>query len=53
MKTQMDKLKSRIRELGSLLAEEEESGVHLSNWYNRKKEHDFLLQKLYKKEKKT
>ena len=48
-----DNLKHKIRELAHLLAYEEESEHHLKNWYNRKREHAYLLKKLYKLEKKS
>ena len=48
-----DNLKQKIRELGHLLAYEEEAGHHLKNWYTRKREHGYLLKKLYQLERKV
>ena len=48
-----DNLKLKIRELGHLLAYEEEIGHRFKSWYARKKEHDFLLHKLYRLENKA
>ena len=48
-----DNLKQKIRELGHLLAYEEEAEHKFKNWYSRKKEHDFLLKKLYRLENKV
>ena len=48
-----DNLKLKIRELGHLLAYEEEAEHKFKNWYARKKEHDFLLKKLYRLESKA
>jgi hypothetical protein len=48
-----DKLKARIRELGHLLAYEEEVGHRFKDWYSRKTEHDKLLRKLYRTENKV
>ena len=48
-----DNLKQKIRELGHLLAYEEEAGHHLKNWYARKREHGYLLKKLYQLERKV
>tara|TARA_Y100000593_G_scaffold72582_1_gene133287 strand:+ start:1004 stop:1159 length:156 start_codon:yes stop_codon:yes gene_type:complete len=48
-----DNLKQKIRELGHLLAYEEEADHHLKNWYARKREHGYLLKKLYQLERKV
>ena len=48
-----DNLKRKIRELAHLLAYEEEADHKFKNWYPRKKEHDFLLNKLYTLEKRA
>mgnify|MGYP001218318865 CR=1 FL=1 len=53
MSKDLEKIRSRLRLLASLLAEEEEAELHLSNWRSRKEEHDYLLEKLYKLEKRT
>ena len=45
-----DNLKAKIRELAHSLAYEEEIEHKFANWYSRKKEHDFLLEKLYRLE---
>jgi|TARA_B100002019_G_scaffold88104_1_gene76343 hypothetical protein len=49
----LEELKQKVRQLGHLLATEEEAKVHLGKWYERKKLHDDLLEKLYKLEKRT
>ena len=46
-----DNLKQKIRELGYLLAYEEEIEHRFANHYNRKREHSYLLKKLYQLEK--
>ena len=46
-----DNLKKKIRELAHSLAYEEEIQHKFKGWYSRKKEHDFLLNKLYRLEK--
>jgi len=46
-----DNLKQKIRELAHSLAYEEEIEHKFKGWYSRKKEHDFLLNKLYRLEK--
>ena len=46
-------LKKKIRELGHLLAYEEEAEHKFKNWWGRKKEHDYLLEKLNRLEKRT
>ena len=46
-------LKQKIRELAHLLAYEEEADHRMAQWYSRKKEHSYLLKKLYKLEKKA
>jgi|TARA_R110000824_G_scaffold65925_3_gene171320 hypothetical protein len=48
-----DTLRLKIRELAHLLAYEEEAGHRFAGWYPRKKEHDFLLKKLYRLENKA
>ena len=48
-----DSLIQKIRELAHLLAYEEEGEHKLKNWFARKKEHDFLLHKLYRLENKV
>tara|TARA_Y100000310_G_scaffold245413_1_gene250381 strand:+ start:293 stop:448 length:156 start_codon:yes stop_codon:yes gene_type:complete len=48
-----DNLKYKIRDLAHLLAYEEEAGHHFKDWYKRKKEHDYLLKKLYHLQKKV
>jgi ABC-type Fe3+-hydroxamate transport system substrate-binding protein len=48
-----DSLKSKIRELAHLLAYEEEAEHKFKDWSARKKEHDYLLNKLYSLEKKA
>ena len=50
MKT--ESLKRRVRELAHLLACEEESDCRLKDWYDRRSEHNKLLAKLYRIEKK-
>jgi len=45
-----DNLKRKIRELGHLLAYEEELEHKFKDWWSRKKEHDYLLEKLYRLE---
>ena len=45
-----DNLKQKIRDLGHLLAYEEEIEHKFKSWYGRKKEHDYLLEKLYRLE---
>jgi hypothetical protein len=53
MSNEAEYLRIRVRFLGSLLASEEEAETHLSNWRSRKDEHDYLLKKLYKLEKRN
>lgn len=53
MSKDLGKIRSRIRVLASLLAWEERSEFFLSNWRSRKEEHDQLLGKLYKLEKRS
>ena len=53
MSKDLERISNRVRVLGSLLAEEEEAEVHLSSWRSRKEEHDNLLEKLYKLEKRS
>ena len=48
-----DNLKQKIRELAHLLAYEEEADHKFKGWFARKKEHDYLLNKLYRLEKKA
>jgi hypothetical protein len=48
-----DNLKLKIRELAHLLAYEEEAEHRFKDWYSRKREHDFLLKKLYRLENKA
>jgi len=48
-----DNLKHKIRELAHLLAYEEEVDHRFSKHYDRKREHAYLLKKLYKLEKKA
>jgi hypothetical protein len=45
-------LKERVRELGYKLAVREIYGENSQDYYNKKKEHQDLLNKLYKIEKK-
>ena len=45
-------LKSRVRELGYQLAVREIYGENSQNYYNKKREHYLLLNKLYKQEQK-
>tara|TARA_R110000824_G_scaffold669_11_gene4220 strand:- start:209 stop:472 length:264 start_codon:yes stop_codon:yes gene_type:complete len=51
-KMALDNLKQKIRELGHLLACEEEAEHKFKNWWARKREHDYLLKKLYRSENK-
>jgi|TARA_Y100000310_G_scaffold214857_1_gene215822 hypothetical protein len=53
MSKEVEYIRARLRALGSLLASEEEAELHLSNWRSRKEEHDYLLEKLYKLEKRN
>jgi len=53
MSKDLEKIRSRLRLLGSLLAEEELAELHLSNWRSRKEEHSYLLEKLYRLEKRS
>ena len=53
MSGKLEYLRSRVRFLGSLLAEEEAAQMHLANWRSRRSEHDGLLEKLYRLEKRT
>jgi hypothetical protein len=53
MNKDLERIRSRIRVLGSLLAWEERSEFFCSNWRSRKEEHDNLLEKLYKLEKRA
>jgi len=53
MSKELEYIQKRLRFLGSLLASEEEAELHLSNWRSRKEEHDYLLEKLYKLEKRS
>jgi len=46
-------LEDKVRLLAHLLAYEEEAQTRASEWYTRKREHDFLLNKLYRLQKKT
>jgi len=46
-----ENLKKKIRELAFDLASEEETGIRLKNNHARRKEHNFLLNKLYRIEK--
>jgi hypothetical protein len=46
-------LKSRVRELGYQLAVREIYGENSQNYYNKKREHYLLLNKLYKQEQKS
>ena len=48
-----EKLQDRIRHLAHLLAYEEEAQSRAAGWYERKKEHDKLLAKLYRLQKKV
>ena len=48
-----ENLKTRIRELAHLLAYEEEAGHRFKGWYERQKEHNILLKKLYRLENKA
>ena len=48
-----EKRRERVRHLAHLLAYEEEAQSRASGWYDRKREHDKLLNKLYRLEKKT
>jgi len=49
----IDKLEPLVRDLGFLLACEEESGIRLKDQSRRKYIHDKLLAKLYRIEKKS
>tara|TARA_B100000287_G_scaffold297451_1_gene280611 strand:+ start:368 stop:523 length:156 start_codon:yes stop_codon:yes gene_type:complete len=49
----LEQLRQKLRSLGHLLSAEEEAGVHLSKWYERKRMHDDLLEKLYQLEKRS
>jgi len=49
----LDNLQDRIRHLAHLLAYEEEACTRASGWYDRKREHDYLLAKLYRVQNKT
>jgi hypothetical protein len=44
-------LQAKIRQLGHELALAEASGGYCSDWVSKKKEHDGLLERLYKLEK--
>jgi len=46
-----DNLRQKIRELAHLLAYEEEIEHRFANHYSRKREHSYLLKKLYQLEK--
>ena len=48
-----ENLQDRVRYLAHLLAYEEEAQTKASGWYDRKREHDRLLSKLYRLQKKT
>ena len=48
-----DNLQDRVRHLAHLLAYEEEAETRASGWYDRKREHDRLLNKLYRLQKKA
>jgi hypothetical protein len=47
-----DRIEERVRHLAHMLAYEEEASTRSSSWYERKKEHDKLLNKLYRLQKK-
>ena len=48
-----ERLEERVRHLAHLLAYEEEAQLRAKDWYDRKKEHDKLLTKLYRMQKKV
>mgnify|MGYP003117645469 CR=1 FL=1 len=43
-----DNLQRKIRELGHLLAYEEEVDHRFKGWYERQREHNLLLKNLYR-----
>jgi len=49
----LERLREQLRDLGHLLACEEQEGLHLGKRHERKRMHEDLLEKLYKLEKRT
>ena len=49
----IDTLRAQIRELAHELAYEEEIGHRFKGWYDRRCQHDKLLHRLYRLEKKV